>query len=236
MAFKVFAKKLGKRNQRFGLKSAGPSVPATAARLSGVMGSGVGTIERKTWRSKNVFPLSASTRAAQGFVYLTPFTSAALVVRAGAAVWDVPRDAPALTAAGPNAFAGLVQTLAGDRVAAIDAIRVGFPAAALKDAGAYFDVPTTRIRTITRVPETTAAALAKRGANLDAAASERLWRLADLVSMVEDVFEDSQAARDWMRTPNKTFLNTAPMDYLDTEPGAMAVRQVLNAIATGGAA
>lgn len=159
-----------------------------------------------------------------------------LKVHSGKPTKRKPQGEPAKHSVGPNAFAHLVRALASDRNAAIAAIRVGFAASVIKDASAYFEVPAARIRTIVRVPETTLAALAKRGANLDAAASERLWRLADLVAMAEDVFEDNGAARAWLRTSNRTFRDAAPMDFLDTEPGAMSVRQVLNAIATGGAA
>ncbi|MFB9245117.1 DUF2384 domain-containing protein [Massilia antarctica] len=137
---------------------------------------------------------------------------------------------------GENAFADLVGTLSSDLSKAIHAIRNGFPASMLKDASAYFDVPANRIGAIVRLPETAVATLVKRGANLDASVSERIWRLADLTNMAEDVFEDEAAAKLWLTTPNRTFLNLAPLDYLDTEPGAMSVRQVLNAIATGGAA
>lgn len=135
-----------------------------------------------------------------------------------------------------NAFAALVDQLPADRQQAIDAIRAGFPARLVKDAGIYFDVPASRIRSLVRLPETTAAALAKRGASMDAGVSERFWRLADLVYMAREVFEDKEAATRWLRTPNRSFLDAAPMDYLDTEPGAMSVRQVLNALASGGAA
>jgi uncharacterized protein (DUF2384 family) len=38
-----------------------------------------------------------------------------------------------------------------------------------------------------------------------------------------------------MRQPNSALGNAAPLDLMDTEPGAVSVRQVLNAIATGGA-
>lgn len=134
-----------------------------------------------------------------------------------------------------RAFASILQDLVSDRPRAIEAIRAGFPASILKEAGQYFDVPANRIRAIIRLPETTAHALVKRGANLDTATSERLWRLADLATMAQEVFEDEEAAKIWLRTPNLAFHDIAPMDYLDTEPGAMAVRQVLNAIATGGA-
>ncbi|MES2262068.1 MAG: antitoxin Xre/MbcA/ParS toxin-binding domain-containing protein [Pseudomonadota bacterium] len=137
---------------------------------------------------------------------------------------------------GQNAFVALLRDLTMDRQRAIQAIRAGFPTVLLKDTSTYFNVPANRIRAIARLPETTAHALVKRGANLDAAASERIWRLADVVMMAKDVFEDEEAAKAWLRTPNRTFRDAAPMDYLDTEPGAMSVRQVLNAIATGGAA
>lgn len=134
----------------------------------------------------------------------------------------------------PNPFASLRLELKSGRNL-VQAIRTGFDAELLAAAGDYFEVPAARIRAITRVPDTTAHRLVKRHALLDASASERLWRLADVAAMAEDVFEDELAAKQWLRSPNQAFLGAAPIDYLDTEPGAKAVRQVLNAIATGGA-
>ena len=153
----------------------------------------------------------------------------------GSSAPRAPRTAPLDPADQPKpaSFAELMQLSGGSD--AVDAIRIGFPAGMIKDAGIYFDVPAQRIRSIARLPETTAHTLVKRGALMDAAASERMWRLADLMSLAQEVFEDEEAAKAWLRTPNLTFHDTAPMDYLDTEPGAIAVRQVLNAIATGGA-
>jgi putative toxin-antitoxin system antitoxin component (TIGR02293 family) len=135
-----------------------------------------------------------------------------------------------------NSFEALLHDFVVDRHRAIDAIRAGFPASIIKDTSAYFNIPTNRIRAILRLPETTAHALVKRGANIDAAASERIWRLADLAMMAQGIFESEESAKTWLRTPNPAFRDLAPMDYLDTEPGAMAVRQVLNAIGTGGVA
>lgn len=133
-----------------------------------------------------------------------------------------------------NPFAALRHELSFGRDL-VQAIRTGFGADLLVAAGDYFEVPAARIRAITRVPDTTAHRLVKRHALLDASASERLWRLADVSAMAEDVFEDELAAKQWLRSPNQAFRGAAPLDYLDTEPGAKAVRQVLNAIATGGA-
>ena len=141
---------------------------------------------------------------------------------------------PEQAGAAQNPFATLRQELKSGRDL-VQAIRTGFEADLLAAAGDYFEVPAARIRAITRVPDTTAHRLVKRHALLDASASERLWRLADVAAMAEDVFEDELAAKQWLRSPNQAFLGAAPIDYLDTEPGAKAVRQVLNAIATGGA-
>ncbi|NHZ43796.1 antitoxin Xre/MbcA/ParS toxin-binding domain-containing protein [Massilia aquatica] len=136
----------------------------------------------------------------------------------------------------PNGFASLLTDLATGRFLGVDAIRNGFPSTLVKDTALYFDVPVARIRSLAGLNETAAHALIRRGANLDPAASERIWRLAHVVAMAQDVFEDDKAAKTWLQSINRAFGDVAPMDYLDTEPGAMAVRQVLNAIATGGAA
>lgn len=133
-----------------------------------------------------------------------------------------------------NGFSEILRNLTTDRQLAMDAIRMGFPTSMLKDTGLYFDVPIHRIQAIARLSEHPPHAFTKHGANLDAAVSERIWRLADLMATARKVFEDEESAKIWLRTPNRAFGSVAPMDYLDTEPGAMAVRQVLNAIATGG--
>ncbi len=135
-----------------------------------------------------------------------------------------------------NLFEALLLDVVADRYRAIEAIRAGFPASIIKDTSAYFEVPTNRIRAIVGLPATTAHTFVKKGANLDVAASERIWRLADVAAMGSDVFENGDAAKEWLCTPNRAFHDVAPIDFLDTEPGANAVRQILNAISTGGVA
>jgi len=135
-----------------------------------------------------------------------------------------------------NSFVNLVKQVGKRRLHAIDAIRAGFPAALLRDAGTYFGIPATQIRSIVRVPNTTANNWIRQKANMDIVASERMWRMADITAMALEVFDSEEDARGWLNTPNSSFDQHAPLEYLDTEPGAAAVRQVLNAIATGGAA
>lgn len=43
-----------------------------------------------------------------------------------------------------------------------------------------------------------------------------------------------ETAHQWMRQPNAALGNVAPCDMIDSVAGAVAVRQILNAIATGG--
>ncbi|NVM77454.1 putative toxin-antitoxin system antitoxin component (TIGR02293 family) [Duganella sp. SG902] len=134
---------------------------------------------------------------------------------------------------GPASFDDLMRQFGANRSAAVAAIRIGFPATLLDDASRYFEISNQRICAVARLPEATVQAL-KHGALLDAAASERLWRLADLMRMARAVFENDEAAKSWLRTPSAGFNNAAPMDYLDTEPGAIVVRHALAAVVIGG--
>ncbi|SMP63732.1 putative toxin-antitoxin system antitoxin component, TIGR02293 family [Noviherbaspirillum suwonense] len=136
----------------------------------------------------------------------------------------------------PGAFGQIVSGAPLGGFAAVQSIREGYPAAILKAASRFFGVTDARIQAIAQVPASTASRLEKSAARIDAAATERLYRMGTVTRMAIDVFEDEAAAVEWMRQPNRAFDNTAPLDLMDTEPGAVSVRQVLNAIATGGVA
>ncbi len=131
-------------------------------------------------------------------------------------------------------FARLVKHAPGSGNEAILAIRSGYPASILKSAGYYFGIPDARIQRITAVPATTAQRLEKNAANIDPAASERIHRMGIVTRIAIEVFDNKQTALSWMCRSNPALADSAPLDLLDTEPGAIAVRQILNAIATGG--
>ena len=131
------------------------------------------------------------------------------------------------------------QIVSGKPLAGLSAvliIREGYPARVLKAASSYFAVPDARIQRIAHVPASTASRLEKMEAKIDAAATERVYRMGTVTRMAIDVFENKDSAIEWMRQPNLALGNIAPLDLMDTEPGAVSVRQVLNAIATGGIA
>ena len=133
-------------------------------------------------------------------------------------------------------FAGIVASKPVTGLEAIHAIRAGYPAAIVKEASNYFTVPDARIQKIVQVPASTASRLEKKQARIDSAATERIFRMGCVTRMAIEVFEQEDAAIAWMRQPNRALGDSAPLELMDTEPGAVSVRLVLNAIATGGTA
>ncbi|MBZ5607185.1 MAG: MbcA/ParS/Xre antitoxin family protein [Acidobacteriia bacterium] len=64
--------------------------------------------------------------------------------------------------------------------------------------------------------------------------SDRLYRLARIVALAKHYLgEDAKASR-WLRRPNRALGGSAPLELIDTEPGARAVENVLGRIAYGG--
>jgi putative toxin-antitoxin system antitoxin component (TIGR02293 family) len=145
----------------------------------------------------------------------------------------------AKTAAKPRQANLFQRLVSGKPVVGGEAIRVireGFPAAILKEASGYLGVPESRIYKAVHVAPTTANRLLKNEAKIDSAVTERIYRMGNVTRMALEIFEDAERAAAWMRQPNRSLGGAAPLDLMDTEPGALSVRQVLNAIATGGAA
>jgi putative toxin-antitoxin system antitoxin component (TIGR02293 family) len=120
--------------------------------------------------------------------------------------------------------------------AAVQAIRDGYSIGMIKAASNFFGVADARIQGIAQVPASTASRLEKTNARIDSGATERLFRMGAVTRLAVEVFGDKFVAIDWMRRPNRALGEVAPLELMDTEPGAVSVRQVLNAIATGGAA
>ena len=67
--------------------------------------------------------------------------------------------------------------------------------------------------------------------------SDRVARLARLVSLALETFEkDEGTVRIWFKSPHALLHGEAPLDHTDTEPGARAVEDLLNALRYGFAA
>ncbi len=64
--------------------------------------------------------------------------------------------------------------------------------------------------------------------------SDRLYRLARIVALAKHYVGDDEAATRWLKRPNRALGGSAPLELIDTEPGARAVESVLGRIAYGG--
>ncbi|MEW5891880.1 MAG: antitoxin Xre/MbcA/ParS toxin-binding domain-containing protein [Pseudomonadota bacterium] len=116
----------------------------------------------------------------------------------------------------------------------IKRVRKGYPAELVKHAGMFFSIPEKRVLQIIGVAGSTAHRYQTQGKPLDPAASERIHRVAIVTREAIDVFGGADPAKDWMLRPNHALGDTPPLDLLDTEIGANAVRRILVAIAQGG--
>jgi putative toxin-antitoxin system antitoxin component (TIGR02293 family) len=64
--------------------------------------------------------------------------------------------------------------------------------------------------------------------------SDRLYRLARIVALAKHYLGDVPAANRWLKRSNAALGGKAPIELMDTEPGARAVENVLGRIAYGG--
>ena len=117
----------------------------------------------------------------------------------------------------------------------VDVIRAGVGARVVDDMVEYLDVPKNVIFGILHTPESTAHRLIKDNRNLDAAASERVVRVADITRMAEETFGGREAATRWLKSANLALGGATPLSMLDTGPGAGEVRRILASINYGGA-
>ena len=116
----------------------------------------------------------------------------------------------------------------------IDAIRNGVRARVVDDMVEYLEVPKNVIFEILHTPESTAHKLIKDDRTLDAAASERIVRMADITRMAEATFGGRHAAARWLKSATLALGGATPLSMLDTEPGAGEVRRILSSIDYGG--
>lgn len=68
---------------------------------------------------------------------------------------------------------------------------------------------------------------------LNPAQGDRLYRLARLVAIAEEVFEDQTRAHRWLREPQRGLGNRVPMELLESEAGAREVEDLLGRIEYG---
>jgi putative toxin-antitoxin system antitoxin component (TIGR02293 family) len=103
-----------------------------------------------------------------------------------------------------------------------DAVRIGLPFSAALRSG--FRNPTSNRR-----PQ-------EEGATTQPPESDRLYRVARVVSQAVEVLGSIDKARVWLKTPNRALGCEMPLDLLDTEIGVRQVEEVLLRSTTGSSA
>src|SRR5450756_2329823 len=73
----------------------------------------------------------------------------------------------------------------------------------------------------------------KREGMLTSEESAKLLRLARVVGRAHEVFEDLNAALNWLKSPNAALAGAAPLSLLDTDIGAESVLDTLGRIEHG---
>jgi putative toxin-antitoxin system antitoxin component (TIGR02293 family) len=141
-----------------------------------------------------------------------------------------------------NELNGIVEELGGaaalGRILATEddlrsAIREGFPNEVV---GSVMDSAGLTLKELSRSLNLSARSLQRRGhqGRLARHESDRIYRLARTVALAKRCIGDKDSAARWLRRPNRALGGSAPLDLMDTEPGARAVENVLGRIAYGG--
>jgi putative toxin-antitoxin system antitoxin component (TIGR02293 family) len=112
------------------------------------------------------------------------------------------------------------------------AVERGLPKSTLRNVArrVFSDAADQRALMHRIVPEAT---YKRRRERLSAAESERTERLARVVAMAEDVWQDREQARRFLTTPHPEIAGKTPLDAALTELGARQSEEVMARIVYG---
>lgn len=83
------------------------------------------------------------------------------------------------------------------------------------------------------IPRSTLALRKKHHESLTSGESEHVVRIARIIALARETFVDEDKANRWLRRPNRTLRDQAPLAFLDTEEGARIIETTLGQIAHG---
>lgn len=115
----------------------------------------------------------------------------------------------------------------------IHLVRKGLPAKSAVNLSRRFEIQESQMAQILGLSTRTFSRNKMRETTLDAAKSDRLFRLARVLARATDVLEDEEAARFWLNLPNRALGNARPLELLDTDAGVEQVLTILGRIEYG---
>ncbi len=114
----------------------------------------------------------------------------------------------------------------------VGVIRRGIPSSAINSLTKFTRIPQTDLATALGIPARTLARR-KREGKLNTEESAKVVRLARVIERAEEVFEDFDAAIDWLKSANVSLDGNTPLSLLDTDVGAESVTDTLGRIEHG---
>jgi putative toxin-antitoxin system antitoxin component (TIGR02293 family) len=112
-------------------------------------------------------------------------------------------------------------------------ILAGLAFAAVDKIKAHAALTDPELARLLGVSEATLRRSRAAGSALDAATSDRLYRLSKILAVAEEVLEGSEQAMSWLRRPQPGLGGQVPLDLLVTQAGADEVEALLRRIDYG---
>ena len=109
-------------------------------------------------------------------------------------------------------------------------VRSGLPPSAADRIAEYYGFSRKQVSELIGVSVRTLERHQKDKKPLNLVQSDRLLRYAHVAAHAEEVFEDEQTARNWLKRPTHALGGEIPLSLLDTEAGLQQVDEVLTRI------
>lgn len=114
-----------------------------------------------------------------------------------------------------------------------EVLREGLPFRALESLAKAMEVRTAALTKIIRLAPRTLARRKESESNFNSIESDRIYRVARIMSLSIEVLGTKEKAKEWLSTPNRALGGEKPLSLLDTDIGAKQVEEVLGRIAHG---
>jgi len=115
----------------------------------------------------------------------------------------------------------------------LKAARQGYPVRVVEDLSNYFNVPRGAFSDMLGLQRRTLQRRAAEGQHLKPDESDKVYRVAKIATLAEEVFGSPEKARAWLGRPSRELNNLSPLSVLDTEVGADEVQRILGRIEYG---
>lgn len=114
-----------------------------------------------------------------------------------------------------------------------EVLREGLPFRALESLAKAMEVQTAALTKIIRVAPRTLARRKGSESNFSSIESDRIYRVARIMSLSIEVLGSKEKAKEWLSRPSRALGGESPLSLLDTDVGAKQVEEVLGRITHG---